>query len=165
MKNKFLLILCGIVITALSLFVSIITYIIYEIHFKEIIGSFIHFCYKDSYYLSPIKNLYFLGIIVGLVLGLILILCYYILNKIGMIEYLITYLKNMKNKAWKFIFLLVLSIFGYIYYISLYTINVIRQIDISESKIFIISLLICIIVLLLLTPILFHSKKKAFRNQ
>lgn len=167
MRNKFLLFFYGIVTILSSIFVTLTTYYIYEINFQKIVGSLIVFCYKDSFYLSSIKNLYFLGIVVGLVLGIILILSYHILSKIGVINYLIIYLKNIKNKFSKFLFLLVLSIFGYIYYMSLYTINIIRQSVIESSSyiILIITLLVCIIILLLLTPILFRLEKKAFKNQ
>lgn len=168
MKNKFILTFYGIIIALLSFFVSITTYYIYEIDFQKIVGSFIVFCYEESYYASPIRNLYLLGIIIGLVLVITLILFYCILNKIGAIDYLIIYFKNMKNKVWKFIFMIVLSIFGYIFYISLHTINAFFQIDISEGNIyfiFIISLLVYIIILLLITPILLYLKKKAFSSQ
>ena len=136
MKNKYLLIPYGIVIALLSLFVSITTYYIYEINFQKIVGSFIVFCYEESCYASPVRNFYLLGIIVGLVLGITLIFFYYILNKIGIVDYLIIYFKNMKNKGWKFIFMIVLSIFGYAFYILLHTINVIFQIDINEGNIY-----------------------------
>ena len=97
MRNNVFFTLYGIAISMLSFFILLITYYLFEFQFEEIVGNSVIFCYKESYYLAPIRGLYFIGIVIGLIIGAIIELSYQLLKRMGVIEQSAIYFKELKN--------------------------------------------------------------------
>ena len=165
MNNRITLIFSSTAIVFLSLVVLIINHSINQIHFVE--GSWVTFYYADFYGALAIRGLYHVGILTGLIVGIVLALSLNILKKLGVLDWISIYTKNMEKKYWKAGFLVVLTWFVYMCFISVDLFIAILRIGHTMDDLVydILYLSWNIIILLVSVPVLLYFRKKAFRKE
>lgn len=110
MKTKILLSLYGLVILSLSALILCVTDIVNIVSFVEINGNLLLLNYENNNWLIYTKDLYFLGVVIGISTSLVLFLCYYGLKEIGITYYIQNKIEIVKNKLLKIIFLIMIGI-------------------------------------------------------
>ena len=167
MKDKFLLVIYGVLIVFLSFFTLFATYCVYLFSFKDIVGTFLVFCLDEECWLTPVRGLYFLGFLSGMMVVFAMYLSYLVLDKKGIINKVRVYFRNMNNKVWKILF------FGFLLsfiYIIIQTLRVSVMILLNLDVFFVeyninyilVEYLIIFCILLLNIGFIFFFKKKAF---
>ena len=167
MKDKFLLIIYGVIIVFLFFFTLFVTHYVYLFSFKDIYGSLLLFCLDEKCWLTPIKDLYFLGVLSGIMVSFAMFLSFLVLDKKGITNKVYVYLKNMDNKMWKTLFLgfLVFSVYLIVQTLRFSTM-ILLNIDVFFVEYNIIYILFeylfCLCIILLSIKLVFFTKKRAF---
>ena len=170
MKKNFFIVY-GVVIGLLSLFALLITYCVSIFEFRTIttgsVTTLCKFCLDEMCWLISIKDLYFLGILSGGMIGFAMFLSYLVLDKKGIIGRICIYLRDMDNKVWKALLLGFVILFVYIVIQTLgFSLTILLNIDVFfveyNINCILIEYLIILCMLLLNIKLIFFTKKRAF---
>lgn len=170
MKKTFFIIY-GVVIASLSLFALLITYCVNIFEFRTMttgsVTTICKFCLDEMCWIISIKDLYFLGVFCGLMVGFAMFLSYLVLDKEGIIGRICVFLKDMDNKVWKVLFLCFSMFFIYIIIQTLsFSILILLNMDIFfvefNINYILFEYLIVFCILLLNLGFILFFKKKAF---